>query len=94
MKHEVLAICTAYEQGYGHGYDQRGLPNPYGKKTDEWEAWDYGYSEGNRTLLDHNAKVCEHEEAGWCKCPTVAINPNICDHALTSEKGIGCEKAL
>lgn len=51
MNREVLGICTAYEQGYGHGQDSRGLPNPYKAETDEWEAWDYGYSEGNRKAL-------------------------------------------
>ncbi len=53
MKHKILAICTAYEQGYGHGYDQRGLSNPYAEKTDEREAWDYGYSEGSRKQAYH-----------------------------------------
>jgi hypothetical protein len=51
MKHEILAICTAYEQGYGHGYDCRSLKNPYKKDSDEWQAWDYGYNEGNRKLM-------------------------------------------
>lgn len=54
MKQKILAICTAYEQGYGHGYDVRGLPNPYKKASDEWEAWDYGYSEGNRVRVQHD----------------------------------------
>ncbi len=49
----VLEICTAYEQGYGHGYDQRGLPNPYRDKSLTQDAWDYGYSEGNRKRIDH-----------------------------------------
>lgn len=49
----VLEICTAYEQGYGHGYDQRDLSNPYTKETHAWDAWDYGYSEGKRVHLQH-----------------------------------------
>lgn len=49
----VLQICTAYEQGYGHGYDQRGLTNPYRDKSLAQDAWDYGYSEGNRKKLEH-----------------------------------------
>jgi hypothetical protein len=48
MKHEVLAICTAYEQGYGHGYEQRSLSNPYAISSDERDAWDHGYNEGAR----------------------------------------------
>lgn len=47
----VLGICNAYEQGYGHGYDQRNLNNPYCQDSDEWQAWEYGYSEGARKLL-------------------------------------------
>jgi len=43
----VLEICTAYEQGFGHGYDKRDLTNPY-VVGDGQEAWDYGYSEGLR----------------------------------------------
>ena len=43
----VLEICTAYEQGYGHGYDKRNLTNPYPYGLAK-EAWDYGYSEGLR----------------------------------------------
>ena len=43
----VLEICTAYEQGYGHGYDKRDLCNPYPKGNGK-EAWEYGYSEGLR----------------------------------------------
>lgn len=56
MKHEVLVICTAYEQGYGMGYDRRKLQNPYKKGTDGWQAWDYGYSEGNRKWLTHSMR--------------------------------------
>jgi hypothetical protein len=54
MKHEILAICTAYEQGYGHGYERRNLTNPYKKDSDEWHAWDHGYSEGNRKWVAHS----------------------------------------
>ena len=43
----VLEICTAYEQGYGHGYDKRDLSNPYAEGNGK-EAWEYGYSEGMR----------------------------------------------
>jgi hypothetical protein len=56
MKNAVLAICTAYEQGYGHGYDRRNLGNPYRKASDVWWAWDFGYSEGNRKRLSREAQ--------------------------------------
>jgi hypothetical protein len=45
---DIYAICTAYEQGYWHGFSVRGLPNPYCIHTDEREAWNYGYNEGKR----------------------------------------------
>ena len=44
----VIEICTAYEQGYGHGYDMRDLSNPYAEGNGK-EAWEYGYSEGMRS---------------------------------------------
>ena len=48
IKEEVFYICNAYESGYGHGWDSRGLPNPYKKDSDEWQAWQYGYEEAER----------------------------------------------
>ena len=56
MNRDILGICNAYEQGYGHGYGRRGLPNPYKTGTDEWQAWDYGYSEGARKKNEHAIK--------------------------------------
>lgn len=50
----VLEICTAYEQGFGHGYDQRDLTNPYSEGYGK-EAWDYGYSEGLRKRSSDDA---------------------------------------
>ena len=67
MKHNVLAICTAYEQGYGHGLERRNLGNPYKKDSDEWQAWDYGYSEGNRRNIAHAMKTigeCNNRTTG------------------------------
>ena len=55
MRHAILAICTAYEQGYGHGEGRRKLTNPYLKDSDEWQAWDYGYSEGLRKRMEREA---------------------------------------
>lgn len=49
--YDVVSVCTAYEQGYGYGYEQRNLTNPYKSDSPEWIAWDYGYSEGNRKKL-------------------------------------------
>lgn len=43
---EVKSICIAYEQGFGHGLDNRSLPNPYNSEHLQ-EAWDYGYHTGN-----------------------------------------------
>jgi len=65
LRHTVLAICTAYEQGYGHGYDQRNLSNPYGDKTSNaWQAWDYGYSEGNRKRVEYDLNEAEDRTSG------------------------------
>lgn len=50
----VLEICTAYESGYGHGYDQRNLSNPYNHGSNEWQGWDHGYAEGNRRRQRHD----------------------------------------
>ena len=57
MNRDILGICNAYESGYGHGYDQRNLGNPYSKLSDEWEAYDYGYNEGNRKKMDNDSEV-------------------------------------
>ncbi len=53
-KELVIGVCNAYEQAYGQGYDKRSLSNPYTRLSDEWEAWDYGYSEGNRKRITHD----------------------------------------
>jgi len=50
----VLGICNAYESGYGHGYDQRNLTNPYCHGSYDWQGWEYGYSEGNRKRQRHD----------------------------------------
>jgi len=76
MEYDVIGICTAYEQGYGHGYDQRNLQNPYREKSETWMAWDYGYGEGNRKRIDddlrkpYNAKHNPRSEAesGYTMC--------------------------
>jgi len=46
----VLEICTAYEQGYGHGYDKRDVKNPWATGN-AVKAWSYGYAEGLRKRL-------------------------------------------
>ena len=44
---EILGICVAYEQGYGHGLENRTeLNNPYSLSAQQRAAWDYGFSEG------------------------------------------------
>lgn len=45
---EVRRICTAYEQGFGDGIDQRNKPNPYGVTSSEAQAFDYGYESGSK----------------------------------------------
>ena len=55
MKDSVLAICVAYEQGYGHGLKKRELGNPYFMDDENLaahDAWAYGYSEGYRHAVD------------------------------------------
>lgn len=44
---EVVAITTAYEQGFGHARRDE-LSNPYKSGTPEAEAWDIGREEGKR----------------------------------------------
>jgi hypothetical protein len=45
---ETLGICVAYEQGYGHGLQNRTeLTNPYCKNAGpSFMAWNYGFQEG------------------------------------------------
>lgn len=52
MDIEILEICTAYEQGYGKGYDMRKCVNPYKLLSKGWKAWDYGYSEGSEKSIN------------------------------------------
>lgn len=60
----VFSICNAYESGYGHGYDKRGLPNPWETGSDEYLAWGYGYDTASRKrdLHEHNKKVKQSNE--------------------------------
>jgi len=54
---EVQQICFAYEQGVGKGRKNRKVTaignceNPYSNDSDEFEAWDYGYSEGKEHFI-------------------------------------------
>ena len=50
MNQLLLAICTAYEQGFGHGLEGRSLTNPCGKIGNLSDAWAYGFEEGGRKL--------------------------------------------
>ena len=43
---QLLAICTAYEQGYGKGQQKRDCKNPYSPSWDCDKAWQIGYDEG------------------------------------------------
>ena len=49
---EVIAICNAYEQGFGQGHDRRHLKNPYVWDSDEYDAWNYGHDEGERKRIE------------------------------------------
>ena len=53
MNKQVHSICIAYEQGVGKGRSKRceQNDNPYKPKTDENEAWNYGWQEGNNWLI-------------------------------------------
>ena len=45
----VLAICTAYEAGFGHGSEGRATANPYRlADLDSFEAWEYGHQQGTK----------------------------------------------
>ena len=60
----ILSICTAYEAGYGKGYERGGVPNPYPDDSDTCIAWDIGYSEGARAssgLLHPTTPAQENE---------------------------------
>ena len=57
MDRHVLNICIAYEQGVGKGRSNRckQKDNPYPDKSEEYngyeyQAWDYGWQEGNNWL--------------------------------------------
>ena len=44
---DVLGICNAYEDGMGHGLENRTeLKNPYTKDSDEYVAWAWGFQLG------------------------------------------------
>jgi hypothetical protein len=40
----VVILCNAYESGFGHGLQGDGLPNPYTRGSEEWEAYQEGYN--------------------------------------------------
>lgn len=42
---DIFRICDAYESGFGHGFKDDRLPNPYGP-PEEREAYDIGYRTG------------------------------------------------
>jgi hypothetical protein len=46
----LVRVCTAYEQGFGQ--TGRGLTNPYGLSTPEAEAWNIGWQEGKKRLIE------------------------------------------
>ncbi len=49
---ELLAICTAYEQGYGQGFGKsegEHVVNPYKGDEDLVWCWEYGFSSGEES---------------------------------------------
>lgn len=53
---QTLGICVAYEQGYGHGLENRTeLSNPYSLCSKIKMAWDYGFSEGQNKFKNRKA---------------------------------------
>ena len=51
---DVLVIITAYEQGYGKGLQDQGVPNGYAQHSPASQAWDFGYEEGQMRLKQQN----------------------------------------
>ena len=51
---DVLVIITAYEQGYGKGFQDQGVPNGYAQHSPASQAWDLGYEEGQMRLKQQN----------------------------------------
>ena len=51
---DVLVIITAYEQGYGKGLQDQGVPNGYAQHSPASQAWDLGYEEGQMRLKQQN----------------------------------------
>jgi len=49
---EVFIICNAYESGVGNGYRSTGAINPYGKNTNEHEAYELGYMQGIENRIE------------------------------------------
>lgn len=66
-KASMLAICTAYESGFGHGCAADNLANPYAENTIEYEAYHFGYESGitstKREPLPPTASLIDHIRA-------------------------------
>lgn len=72
MNKEVFSICVAYEQGVGKGRSGRCAKkdNPYCAGTDEHEAWNYGWQEGDNWLTQRIKKETERIETNYeNQCP-------------------------
>lgn len=72
---EILGICVAYEQGYGHGLENRTeLSNPYSLcsralslqryafRRRRKMAWDYGFSEGQNKFAKFKGLSTEEKD--------------------------------
>ena len=51
-KFDVMVITTAYEQGFGKGLQDRGVPNVYVQDSPAFHAWNLGYEEGQMRLKE------------------------------------------
>jgi hypothetical protein len=60
-KHQIFALCVAYESGFGHGAKEDGLQNPYEKNSDAHHAWNFGHEKGyeRRNQPDDLARVLD-----------------------------------
>jgi len=60
----ILAICTAYESGFGHGVKRDQLVNPYGSYSNEWVAHGIGYEAGVKRSLQIETNATLDNNAG------------------------------
>jgi len=55
-KFDVMVLTTAYEQGFGKGLQDRGVPNVYVQDSPAFHAWNLGYDEGQMRLKEQKSE--------------------------------------